>query len=300
MKKLTRIILTSCAAVGLPLLVLASVQYRMPHHVTGSGGDTLSGGSYRIRGTVGQPLIGRVSGVSAGIKGGYWHVAGTTTTPDSFELEPPTNVQLADVPGDHGHALSLTWTASTSADVLSYRIYRSRNGTSTDSRFLSDFGTMEALNLWEETSTVFIGTVPADMTEYTDEAVPLPGETYYYWIQAAGQGGVSEKVAAQTGGPVFVENMPGGFSVYPAYPNPFNPHTTIDYSLQENAHIRLAVYDTQGKRVRVLEDGYRNSGYHSSQWDGRDESGKPVASGFYFYRFETGKHMMLGKMVLMK
>ena len=70
--------------------------------------------------------------------------------------------------------------------------------------------------------------------------------------------------------------------------------------MSHECHVKIAIYDTQGKLVRVLEDCYRSAGNHSTLWDGRDTQGIPVASGVYFYRVLAGNLASHGKMVLIK
>ncbi|MEW6756305.1 MAG: choice-of-anchor D domain-containing protein, partial [Candidatus Latescibacterota bacterium] len=72
-------------------------------------------------------------------------------------------------------------------------------------------------------------------------------------------------------------------------PNPFNPETLIPYGLAEPSAVELVVYDVVGRRVRVLvPEGLQPAGYYRVGWDGRDESGRPVGSGVYFYRLYVG------------
>ncbi|MBN2460819.1 MAG: C10 family peptidase, partial [Candidatus Cloacimonetes bacterium] len=67
------------------------------------------------------------------------------------------------------------------------------------------------------------------------------------------------------------------------YPNPFNPETTIRFTLAENSRVILVVYNCKGQKVRTLIDGQRDSGSHSINWNGRDDSGRKVSSGVYLY-----------------
>jgi len=83
-------------------------------------------------------------------------------------------------------------------------------------------------------------------------------------------------------------------------PNPFNPTTTIRFSLPANERVGLAIYAADGKLVRTLVDGVKERGSHSATWDGRDTSGTPVSSGVYFYRLTAGKFSESKKMVLLK
>lgn len=84
------------------------------------------------------------------------------------------------------------------------------------------------------------------------------------------------------------------------YPNPFNPETSIRFSLKDAGRVKIAVYNLKGQMVRKLIDRELDSGFHSVVWDGRDESGKNVASGIYFYRMESDSYTANRKMMLMK
>jgi hypothetical protein len=100
--------------------------------------------------------------------------------------------------------------------------------------------------------------------------------------------------------------LPAEYALHPAYPNPFNPKTTLRYDLPENSRVRLTIYDLMGREVVVLEQGFRPAGIYRVVWRGRDRSGRPVASGVYLYRFhavaENGKRRFQrnGKVVLLK
>jgi len=72
------------------------------------------------------------------------------------------------------------------------------------------------------------------------------------------------------------------------YPNPFNPKTTIEFSLDRDAQASIRVFDVRGRMVRTLVDSYLSAGRRSVTWDGLDDSGGPVASGVYFLRLEAG------------
>jgi hypothetical protein len=84
------------------------------------------------------------------------------------------------------------------------------------------------------------------------------------------------------------------------FPNPFNPTTTIAFSLAGNSHVRLAIYDVRGARVRTLIDGPRVAGSYRVLWDGKNDGGLDVSSGVYFYRLTAGGFQSTRKMVLLK
>jgi len=83
------------------------------------------------------------------------------------------------------------------------------------------------------------------------------------------------------------------------YPNPFNPETVIHYSLSNPGWARLQVYTVTGELVSTLVDGHHERAEtYTIHWYGRDDGGKPVASGVYFYRLETADSWETKKMVL--
>jgi flagellar hook assembly protein FlgD len=94
--------------------------------------------------------------------------------------------------------------------------------------------------------------------------------------------------------------VPGTFSLLPNYPNPFNPSTTISFSLPARGKVTLTVYDITGRKVRELISGQVNAGMHSVVWEGKDERGKGVSSGVYLSRLESDDKVITRKMLLMR
>lgn len=95
-------------------------------------------------------------------------------------------------------------------------------------------------------------------------------------------------------------NLPLQFALHPNYPNPFNPTTTIQYDLPEQARVRITVYNMVGQVVRTLVDRQVSPGQHETIWDGRDDSGRPVSSGLYLYRMTARDFTQSRKMLLLK
>jgi hypothetical protein len=83
-------------------------------------------------------------------------------------------------------------------------------------------------------------------------------------------------------------------------PNPFNPETTVSFDLVREERVRLVIANVAGARVRVLVDEDRPAGTHQVRWDGRDESGREVASGIYFVRMQAGAYSSTRKLTLLK
>ncbi|MFH1700938.1 MAG: S8 family serine peptidase [Candidatus Zixiibacteriota bacterium] len=94
--------------------------------------------------------------------------------------------------------------------------------------------------------------------------------------------------------------LPGTFALYQNFPNPFNPATTISFSLPKSGNVKVEVFDILGRVVKTLEDKIYPAGRHEVEWDGTDESGASAASGIYFYRVTYENTSLTRKMVLMK
>ncbi len=84
------------------------------------------------------------------------------------------------------------------------------------------------------------------------------------------------------------------------FPNPFNPVTTIFYSIPETDHAKLEIFNIKGQKVKTLFDGIKESGEHSIKWNGTDESKKKVSTGYYLYKLTSGKKTAARKMLLLK
>jgi flagellar hook assembly protein FlgD len=86
------------------------------------------------------------------------------------------------------------------------------------------------------------------------------------------------------------------------YPNPFNPITTLRFSLKEKSKVSLVIYDGKGRTVRTLvrPDRPMLPGRYRLIWDARDEAGMEVPSGQYFYRFTVPHYQKTRKMILVK
>ncbi|HMA63152.1 MAG TPA: DUF3472 domain-containing protein, partial [bacterium] len=84
------------------------------------------------------------------------------------------------------------------------------------------------------------------------------------------------------------------------YPNPFNPETRISYQLPKAMKISLKIYNLEGKLIRTLVNGHKQSGFHTQLWKGHDDQGKRVNSGYYFYRLKANGQVFTRKMILVK
>jgi hypothetical protein len=120
------------------------------------------------------------------------------------------------------------------------------------------------------------------------------GRTYQYRIGVVdGDGEFLSQIAT-------VKTQSYATDLLPNAPNPFNPETTIRFTLEQAAHVTLSVYDAKGRQVTTLIDDMRVAGPHEVQWNGTDDSGATVSSGVYFYRMRAGKTNLSRRMVLLK
>jgi M6 family metalloprotease-like protein len=112
------------------------------------------------------------------------------------------------------------------------------------------------------------------------------------------EGAFEVRSSATAAPPVVV--LPAAYALAQNFPNPFNPSTTIRYDVPAAGRVRLEIYDVRGRVVRALVDGSVTAGYHQVVWDGRDDAGRSMASGLYFYRMAAGGFAQQKKLLLAK
>jgi len=138
------------------------------------------------------------------------------------------------------------------------------------------------------------GLLSPDARSFADESVRV-GETYSYTlgvVLADNSELLSPSAEVTVGGVALVLEQ--------NHPNPFNPRTTISFTLPQRGHVRLAIYSADGRLVRTLIDETTPAGFREVPWDGKDDRGATVSSGVYFYRLESGKQTLARKMVYLK
>jgi flagellar hook assembly protein FlgD len=84
------------------------------------------------------------------------------------------------------------------------------------------------------------------------------------------------------------------------YPNPFNPSTTVEYSVREPGRVTVAVFDATGQLVRTLLESNHGPGTYTVTWDGRGADGRVVASGTYVLQMRTPHAAHTRKMLLLR
>ncbi|MFC1529816.1 S8 family serine peptidase [Gemmatimonadota bacterium] len=208
-------------------------------------------------------------------------------------LTPPSEIgELEGYYDSRQELVVLYWPSSSEYEHVDfYRIWRAEDG-----------GEYERLG-----ST---GPVSGPTVTYEDDEFYYPLPDYYtYKVQAhnaAGYGPYSnETQPIGIGGPEMasakaVSSAPDSLTLENNYPNPFNPSTIIKYGLPFNTHVKLSILNTRGQTIRILIDESIQAGWHTTNWDGKDTSGREVSSGIYFYLVEANGKRLLGKMTLIR
>ncbi len=94
--------------------------------------------------------------------------------------------------------------------------------------------------------------------------------------------------------------IPQEFNLLQNYPNPFNPETNITFALPRATQVTLTIYNVLGQKVRTLVNGFLEARVHTVRWDGKDDRGVAVPSGFYIYRLEAGDFTGAKRMLLIR
>jgi len=221
--------------------------------------------------------------------GVFWStfvVTAHTTTPSVWYMSAPDSGYSVDniAPGVPSNLVAnfdgdvnLSWDPAPEPDFQYFRVYRD-----TDPGFIPGAG-----NLVHQTA----GTGWIDSPED-------PGGVYYKVTSVDHAG--NESLPATLGSVAAVGDIPTTqFIVSANYPNPFNPSTTISYTIKAAGHLSLKVYNAHGQLVKTLWDAnVETSG--SISWDGTNNHGSIVSSGVYFYKARMGNDVHVNKMVLLK
>jgi len=109
---------------------------------------------------------------------------------------------------------------------------------------------------------------------------------------------LAPKTAADTA--VEENNIPSGFSLSANYPNPFNPETTIAYTLPEASKVQITIYNVLGQHVKTLVNEFKPVGDYSVKWDVTNDDGVKLTSGVYIYRMQAGSFIESKKLMMMK
>ncbi len=150
-----------------------------------------------------------------------------------------------------------------------------------------------------DTDWVLLGHPQADLAHNIvyEDATVVPGTRYGYRLS------VRDVTGAENASETWVmvpegEGTPNVLRLRPARPNPFGSSAELIYGVPRPGHVRIVVYDLQGRRVATLVDRVELAGWRSVIWNGRDAFGRPVASGTYFARLDMAGAVHVEKVVV--
>jgi hypothetical protein len=207
-------------------------------------------------------------------------IRAATTSPYEFHDSPPDSGYSVDnlapsIPSNLVYAAgSLSWNTSSAKDFDYFTVY----GSNTNS-----FGAAVVIN----------HTVTPGLSVNTS--------TYpYYFVTATDFSGNEGKPASLKNASGVGDTPTSYVLSVTNYPNPFNPRTTVKYTVPEHARVSVRVFDASGALVTTLFEGESAAGAYSVEWDGRDARGVAISSGVYFARIEQGTESRTKKMVMLK
>ena len=183
----------------------------------------------------------------------------------------------------------LTWTPPSDADIQKYLVSKTYTNPSGSNTWIIDVGLVTS---WIDNGITFskFGTTTAT---YKVKAVDNVDQESAYSISRSVRGiGPFWK-------PV-VEELPDDYALHTAYPNPFNPTTTIQFDIPSETKVLIELYDLLGQKVCTLVQTNYQPGFHSVLWDGKNDNGSPMSAGTYFIKMVTKEYQKLVKCTLIK
>lgn len=220
----------------------------------------------------------------------YWCVDNISITATPIETLP---VELSSFTAimPNSAQVSIKWITASESNMLGYRVFRNLSDQITNAQNVTPV-IIPALNQPQQSNYVF---------NDLDFEMNLQ---YYYWLEAVKLDGNTNLF-----GPVTIKTEDPGNNnpliplvtrLREAYPNPFNPSTSIRFELATEDHVKLSVYNAKGQLIKTLCDKDYPAGFYNLVWNGKDTNGQKCASGIYFYHFETKQVQTIKKMLLVK
>lgn len=190
--------------------------------------------------------------------------------------------------------VEIAWVAESETNHSGYNILRNESNLLAEARRVNSELIDEGIELGTQINY-----------SYIDSETGLNMQ-YYYWLESVALDGSLEYF-----GPIMVSlndpeadpdvpELPQKTALLNAFPNPFNPATTISYFLAKGSEVQLDVFNTRGQLMHTYRTNHENAGTYYHTWDGCDRFGKPAGSGIYFYRMKSDDYSSTKKMVLSK
>ncbi len=245
---------------------------------TDTGYDSYCSESYDIRGNGFDRKLDKTTGAAGTIDmGAYEYKVGDDALP--VEL-------VSFTASNKGNSINLEWTTASENDNLGFVIYR-KSG-STDWQQLASYQTHSELTGQGSTSS------PSQYCFMDNNTIA--GVDYTYRLYEVCTSGAKTEIGTTT----VTATIPSTTQLFAAYPNPFNPSTTLNYNLAKDGHVTLTVYDVLGRQIKTLLNQQQVAGDHSIQWDGSTDSGTTATSGTYLVRMQTTDFSQIHKVLYIK
>jgi len=232
------------------------------------------------------PTLSPYQGSNAGDYDAFVTSFNSEGSPTLVELSLLTATTSAD-------GVTLRWRTEAEIDNAGFAIYRNeeKDGNYTKIAFVPAAEDSETSNDYQ----------------LTDKDVES-GKTYFYYLEdidLAGGKSKSEiiKIVVPPARPLLL--IPTEFRLLQNYPNPFNPETWLPYELAADATVTIRIYNANGRLIRQLNLGVQKAHSYinkekAAYWDGKDQTGKAVSSGLYFYTLKAGDLQATRRMVIVK
>ena len=196
-----------------------------------------------------------------------------------------------------GNAPLLNWITQSETNNIGWNIYRSEND-SLEQAFQINMELIPGAGTTSE---------PTEYT-YEDEYVVYENTTYWYWLESIEYSGITTiyeptyLTVPEGGGEPQPPEIPFEYGLHQNYPNPYNANTEISFVMNEDCIGELSIYNIKGQRVKTLFSNkpITKDKLVRTSWNGKDESGKRVGSGIYYYKLDTNKKDYLRKMIIFK
>ncbi len=202
----------------------------------------------------------------------------------------PVQLSSFDVFNTNSSNVMVKWVTQSESDLDGYRIYRNCDNNLNNAEMLD----------------VFIPGTNTSQTQtysYIDNSIEVNG-IYYYWIKM-----IDYDASSSFYGPAIIEveddfnnsvDIPLTTGLVSIYPNPFNPTTSIRYSLDSNSLTEIKIYNVRGQLVKTFDLGMQTTGFHKLVWNAKDDNGNKLPSGVYFSRMKANNKIDTKKIILLK
>jgi hypothetical protein len=185
-----------------------------------------------------------------------------------------------------GEIIAIQWQVVINHGPANWDLYFSNDGGSTWQPIVTDLADSVLEYNW---------TVPAEATNSGQVKVTQDNDTGVDYSDASSSFTIDVSTGIKKS-----HNLPDEFVLHPAYPNPFNPTTTIRYELFESARVSLKIYNMVGEEIITLVNDTQPPGEKLVLWDAKNNLGQIVASGIYFYQLQVNGEVRTKKLIFMK